>query len=70
VVDAVGTHNRREAALAFRKIEAKGAKLVETKTFAGKSHLRHVGICNCKACQGRGENHRLNLEAKTDTAPI
>jgi nicotinamidase-related amidase len=54
VVDAVGTHDRRQAALAFRKIEAKGAKLVETKAFAGKSHLRRVGICNCKACRGRG----------------
>jgi nicotinamidase-related amidase len=54
VVDSVGTHDRRQAALAFRKVEAKGAKLVETKNFAGKSHLRRVGICNCKACQGRG----------------
>jgi nicotinamidase-related amidase len=78
VVDAVGTHNRRQAALAFRKIEAKGAKLVETKSFAGKSHLRRVGICNCKACRGRGfdrfttrgGNYQLSSKAKTNTTTI
>jgi len=64
VVDAVGTHNRREAALAFRKIEAKGAKLVETKTFAGKSHLRRVGICNCKACRGWGRKSSAEFEGE------
>ena len=52
VVDAVGSHNKREARLAFRKIEAKGAKLIETKKLAGTSHLRQVGICDCKSCQG------------------
>lgn len=52
VVDAVGSHNKREAKLALRKIEAKGAKLIETKNLAGTSHLRHVGICGCKSCQG------------------
>lgn len=52
VVDAVGSRNKREARLALRKIEAKGAKLLETKRLAGTSHLRHVGICDCKSCQG------------------
>jgi nicotinamidase-related amidase len=51
VVDAVGSHNKREARLALRKIEAKGAKLVETKRIAGTSHLKYVGICDCKSCQ-------------------
>ena len=53
VVDAVGSRNRREAKLALRKIKAKGAKLIETKKLAGKSHLKHVGICNCEMCQGQ-----------------
>jgi len=52
VVDAVGSHNKREARLALRKMEAKGAKLIETKKLAGTSHLRHVGICDCKSCRG------------------
>jgi hypothetical protein len=58
VVDAVGTHNRKQAALAFRKIVAKGAKLTDTKSIAGRSHLRRVGICHCRACLGRGSTLR------------
>jgi len=53
VVDAVGSHSNREAKLAFRKMETKGARLIETKKLAGSSHLKHVGICNCQSCQGR-----------------
>ena len=64
VVDAVGTYNKRRAALALRKMEAKGARLVETKTFAGKSHLRRIGICNCKACQGRGGKPSAGFEGE------
>jgi nicotinamidase-related amidase len=54
VVDAVGSHNKREAKLALRKMETKGAKLIETKRLAGTSHLRHVGVCDCESCQGLG----------------
>ena len=53
VVDAVGSHNNREAKLAFRKMAAKGARLIETKKLAGTSHLKYVGICNCQSCQGQ-----------------
>jgi nicotinamidase-related amidase len=53
VVDAVGFHNRKQGRLALRKMEAKGAKLVETKNLAGISHLKQVRICNCKSCQGQ-----------------
>jgi len=52
VSDAVGSHNKREAKLALRKMEAKGAKFIETKKLAGTSHLRRVGICGCESCQG------------------
>ena len=54
VIDAVGSHNKREAKLALRKMETKGAKLIETKRLAGTSHLRHVGACTCESCQGLG----------------
>jgi nicotinamidase-related amidase len=40
IVDALGSHNKREAKLALRKMQAKGAKLVETKDIAGASHFR------------------------------
>jgi len=51
VIDAVGYHDNREAKMAFRKMEAKGAKLIETRRLAGISHLRVVGICHCESCQ-------------------
>lgn len=52
IVDAAGMHNNREAKLALRKMETKGAKLIETRKLAGSSHLRQVGICKCQSCQG------------------
>jgi len=55
VVDASGLHNKKDAKLALRKMEAKGAKLIETKRLAGVSHLRQVGICNCDACRRRAK---------------
>ncbi len=51
VVDAVGYHDNRDAKMAFRKMEAKGAKLIETRRIAGISHLRLVGVCQCESCQ-------------------
>ena len=51
VVDAVGYHDNREAKMAFRKMEAKGARLIETRRLAGTSHLRQVGACDCESCQ-------------------
>ncbi len=61
VVDAVGSHNKRETKLAFRIMRAKGAKLIETKRLAGTSHLRNVGICNCESCRGRGERTSIKI---------
>lgn len=55
VVDAVGYHDSREAKMAFRKMEAKGARLVETRRLAGASHLRQVGVCHCESCQRLGQ---------------
>ncbi len=54
VVDAVGSHSKKEAMLTIRKMETKGAKLIETKKLAGTSHLRQVGACNCESCRGLG----------------
>jgi nicotinamidase-related amidase len=51
VVDALGSHDKKDAELALRKMEAKGAKLTETKKLAGASHLRQVGACNCDGCR-------------------
>jgi nicotinamidase-related amidase len=50
-VDAIGTHNRHKADIAFRKMKAKGATLIETRIYTGATHLKTVGICDCKLCQ-------------------
>jgi nicotinamidase-related amidase len=54
VTDAVGSYNKREAKMAFRKMRAKGAKLTETRNLAGVSHLQRVGVCKCSRCQSHG----------------
>lgn len=61
VVDAVGSQNRKEARLALRKIEAKGARLIETKKLAGTSHLKLVGACDCKRCRGGAKEAPLKI---------
>jgi nicotinamidase-related amidase len=48
VVDALGSHNSKEAKLAIRKMEAKGAKLIMTKDFAGFSRLRALATLGRK----------------------
>ena len=55
VVDAVGYHDNREAKMAFRKMEAKGARLIETRRLAGSPHLRQVGCCRGEGCQRLGQ---------------
>lgn len=64
VVDAVGSHNKKEAHLAIRKMKAKGARLLETKKLAGTSHLKHVGACGCESCQGRTEKTPVEITAE------
>jgi nicotinamidase-related amidase len=39
IVDALGSHSRKEAQLALRKMQAKGAKLLMTKDITRISHL-------------------------------
>ena len=63
IVDAVGSNNKREAKLAFRKMKAKGARLAQTKRIAGTSHLRQIGICNCQSCQGLARQTSLKSAA-------
>jgi nicotinamidase-related amidase len=64
VIDAVGSHNKREAKLALRKMETKGARLIETRKLAGVSHLRHIGICDCESCRGLGRKAAVGAPDK------
>lgn len=60
VTDAVGFQNKKDGNLAFRKMKAKGAKLIQTKDIAGKTHLKSVGACDCKACSKKREKHTIH----------
>jgi nicotinamidase-related amidase len=40
IVDALGSHDTREAKLALRKMQAKGAKLIKTRDVALRNYLR------------------------------
>ena len=51
IVDALGSHNHKEARFAIRMIKAKGANLIVTGDLAGNSGLHHVGVCKCKICR-------------------
>lgn len=53
VSDAIGYRNKEAAESAIRRMEAKGAKIVETKDIAGTTHLIKVGLCHCDRCQGK-----------------
>jgi len=53
LTDAVGSRDKPAAEIALRQVEAKGAKLTETKALLGSSALRIVGVCDCDRCQGR-----------------
>ncbi len=63
ITDAVGSHDKNDSKMAFRKMKAKGARLVETKRFAGNSHLKSVGICSCQMCHGRTRKTPLGVKA-------
>ncbi len=66
IVDAVGSHSKKEAMLTLRKLETKGAKLLDTRKLAGTSHLRLVGTCNCESCQGAGRKASVNAATEED----
>ena len=61
VIDATGSHNIREAKLAIRKMETKGARVIETRKLAGSSHLQLVGACNCESCKGLIRKAHVNV---------
>jgi nicotinamidase-related amidase len=60
IIDAVGSHSKKEAMLTLRKMETKGAKLIDTRKLAGTSHLRVVGTCRCESCNGVGRKASIS----------
>jgi nicotinamidase-related amidase len=64
VVDAVGSHDKNAAEIAIRQMQAKGARLIETRSLAGLSHLKRVGVCDCGRCKGLLEKSPDELSVK------
>ncbi len=60
VYDAVGSLDNNAANVAFRKMQAKGARLVDTRSLFGPSSLRMVHACTCDRCRGRAPNTTKN----------
>ena len=52
LTDAIGCRDKAAGQIALRQIEAKGAKLLETKSLCGSTHLQLVGTCDCERCRG------------------
>ena len=68
VVDAVGSHNKTQGRLSFRKMNARGAALLETKKLAGTSHLMGAGICHCRSCRQQFQNQKLKSQSTVKVA--
>ena len=62
LTDAIGVFDRHSAEVAFRKMKAKGAILVETKDIAGSTHLHTAGICDCKLCKTAEKEEKLQTQ--------
>lgn len=60
ITDAVGSHEKGAAEIALRKMQAKGAKLIDSKTLLGSSNLRQVHACNCERCRGQYQKATLS----------
>lgn len=52
ITDALGSHEKGAAEIALRKMQAKGARLTDSKTLLGSSRLQKVHVCNCERCRG------------------
>lgn len=64
LADAVGSLEKHASEVALRQMQAKGARLIDTRNLVGSSHLKKIGICSCDRCQGR----LLKVAAETESA--
>lgn len=53
ITDAVGSIEKHPAEIAMRQMQAKGARMIDSKTLFGSGHLQLVGACPCDRCRGR-----------------
>ncbi|HOK96949.1 MAG TPA: isochorismatase family protein [Anaerohalosphaeraceae bacterium] len=60
IIDAIGAREKTAADVALRKMQAKGAKLIDSKSLLGSSHLRLVNACTCDRCRCRQQEKTVN----------
>ena len=60
IVDALGAHEKSAAEIALRKMQAKGARLTDSKSLFGTSHLQLVNACECERCRGKLQKAHLS----------
>jgi nicotinamidase-related amidase len=60
ITDALGSHEKSAAEIALRKMQAKGARLIDSKSLLGSSNLRMVHACNCDRCRGKLQKATLS----------
>lgn len=53
VYDAIGSLEKGVAEVALRKMQAKGARLLDTRSLFGNSSLHQVHACTCDRCRER-----------------
>lgn len=60
LVDAVGSSEKSAAEISLRKMRAKGARLMESKSLFGHSCLRLIHACQCDRCRGKLQKATLS----------
>ena len=61
IADALGSHEKSASEVALRKMQAKGARITDSKSLFGNSSLQIVHACECERC--RGKLQKANLSA-------
>jgi len=59
ITDALGFYDKAAADVALRQVHAKGAKLIESKSLLGTSHLQTVCTCPCERCRAKEQKNSL-----------
>lgn len=64
LTDAVGSLEKNAADIALRQMQAKGAKLNDSKSLLGTGRLQHVYACACDRCRGRLQKNHLTADTE------
>jgi nicotinamidase-related amidase len=59
ITDALGFYDKAAADVALRQVHAKGAKLIDSKSLFGTTHLQIVHACTCDRCRGKVPKNSL-----------